>query len=398
MDAYKSAHIISAVTNNLIFRLLGKFSFSQLLFLTEKSSIIIYTCECWWNLTFWGRVTSSFGGQHYRFCFCGMNQHKRQLSSSSSSESLNTFRIPKKVDTKKTPTKSEMESRSAATMTSPVKTEEAMDDVVVDSEVEDLEDNQLEHLEISAKGSLDKEEVNVAGSSGGASSWAEAAAGGRKVKKDYPFTLYVQKGTTKREPISKAHFTAFEKFLWKERFKLSQEDNEKIVIDFVAHSNGYGIVACVNQTSSNWVKKVTQGFKHGGEGTRAWSRWERSSAVIFSGWLGGSCFKDNDMKPNYVLSNILKLNSLQGNFEILSWEKKAGGCWISFEPRGPLVGKLQNMKRLNAGISTLVLHKRLRQERSEEEFLKFQEQKEQELLQKKSKAAGRRGPVAGGSL
>ena len=320
-----------------------------------------------------------------------MNQNKRQLSSSSSTESLTGYRIPKKVDLKATPTKLDMASSSAATMTSPVKTEEeTMEANEADSEVQDLQDEQIEDIESQAKG----DNTDGAGfSGGGVVSYADAA--GKKVKKDYPYTLYVQQGTTKREPISKAHFSSFEKHLWKERFKLEPEDNARIIIDFVAHHNGYGIVACTSPLSSTWVKKVALAFTFGTVGTRAWSRWERGQALIFSGFLHGNCYKEPDMKAKYVLSTILKWNGLQGNFEILTWDcKKANGVFLSFEPKGPLAAKLSNMKRLNAGNCTLVLQKRLRKARTELEFQEFQKKKDEDELQRKAKAAGRRGSAA----
>ena len=350
-----------------------------------------------------------------------MNQHKRQLSSSSSTDSLENFRIPhKKKDSKPTPTKAKS-AASAASTASPIKAE-VMDqgDNTSLGELEDLDNGGLENLENMVKGDLNLEDVNKTtddtnsgagpnlgagtnGANGGATAnsganggttWAEAAAGPKKVKKDYPFTLYVQQGVTKREPITKAHFTAFEKHLWKERFKLQPEDNAKIIIDFIVHNQGYGVVACTTRESAQWVKKVAAGFRFGTIHTRAWARWERSEAWIFSGFLQGSCYKDPEMKAKYVLSTILKWNGFQGNFEIITWSPAPNGVFISFEPKGILAAKLSQVTRLNGGNCVLHLEKRLRKARTEEQFLEWTQKREEEEIQRQAKAASRRGASA----
>ena len=99
-----------------------------------------------------------------------MNQKKRQLSSSSSTESLDHFRIPKIADRKATPKKAD----SAADSTSSIKVEdmEAGDSRSV-SEVEDLDDNQLEDIERRARSGLNLEDDSAmdpgAGPSGASS-------------------------------------------------------------------------------------------------------------------------------------------------------------------------------------------------------------------------------------
>jgi len=198
----------------------------------------------------------------------------------------------------------------------------------------------------------------------------------------------VQRGLTRREPISKAHFKAFEKHLWKERIKLSPEDNQKYIIDFVIHKDGYGIVACTDSNSSIWVKNLAADFQFGSEKTRAWARWERAEAWVYQGFLHGSIFKDPEMKPKYVIGNILKFNGLQGEFDSITWDTKTpNGVWLSFEPKGPLIAKLDGKKRLNAGICTLILSKRLRKKRSEEDFLRLQAERTAQELKRRSKSA-----------
>ena len=388
------------------------FLFSTIVFGYNSATIII-TCECWWALTFWQRVSSSFGGNHYQFCYCGMNQKKRQLSSSSSTESLDSFRIPKIADRKATPKKAD----SVADSTSSIKVEvmEAGDSRSV-SEVEDLDDNQLEDIERRARSGLSLEDTSAmdtagpSGASGGGgistnndstnnsgTTWAEAAAGGanKRVKKDYPFTLYVQQGQLKREPITKAHFSAFEKQLWKERLRLSPEDNAKIIIDFVTHHQGYGVVACVNHETAQWVRKVASGFKFGPTLTRAWARWERTEAHVYSAFLQGSCYKDADMKPKYVLSTILKFNGLQGTFDIITWKSVPSGIYFCMEPKGLLAAKMSRITRLNGGNCVLHLEKRLRKARTEAEFLEFQRKKEEDLIQRQAASGKGRGKSSG---
>ena len=90
-------------------------------------------------------------------------------------------------------------------------------------------------------------------------------------KKPFPYCLYVQKGTERREPISLAHFKAFEKALSKIRFKMSPEENQSIVIEWSCYQNGRGIVAAADANSAKWVKTFAAEFPFGRKTTSAWS-------------------------------------------------------------------------------------------------------------------------------
>ena len=192
----------------------------------------------------------------------------------------------------------------------------------------------------------------------------------RKVKGNtYPYILYIQRGSEKRERISKAHFNAFEEHLWNERLNLSPEQNAKITIDWVLHRGDYGIVATMDSHSAAIVKNIAAGFLFEGESTRGWARWERGTAWVYNGFLHGNLWKKKS--PTFYLKKILQMNGLEGEFNNLLWDTKCpNGVFISFEPQGQLIQDLDKKMRLNAGICTLQLKKRFRRCQTEEEILK----------------------------
>ena len=253
----------------------------------------------------------------------------------------------------------------------------------VSKELGDLSTAQLNNLSQELLGNDDDEDQN-----GGGGSMSYAAATAKRPKEEFPYALYVQQGTERREAISKPHFDAFCKMVYKARLKLSFEENSKYLIDWVLYKDGYGIFACADKQTAEWVKSLAADFQFpsGKEGeffkTRGWNRWERGEALVFHGFLHGPVWKDRGYKPKYQLNTILKLNGLEGEFESLSWNYSTpNGAYISFEPIGELAHKLENMgMRLNAGICTLKLKKRIRKQRSEADFVKAREQNDDEEM------------------
>ena len=188
------------------------------------------------------------------------------------------------------------------------------------------------------------------GGGGGSSSYAAAAAAAaiKKPPTDYSFALYVQRGKVRREAIARGHFDAFMRHCFMERLQYTKEKNASIHIDFEAWKDGYGVVACLDNISSDWIKGLAADFQYGSETTRAWSRWERGQAWVFSGFLHGNHFKS--LKPKFAISSILKINGLKGEFEDITWNTKTpNGVYVSFVPIGPLLQELEGKKKLNGG-------------------------------------------------
>ena len=107
------------------------------------------------------------------------------------------------------------------------------------------------------------------GGGGGSSSYAAAAA---KPKKEYPYLLFVQRGTARRLGIRKGHFAAFEENIWKIRVALPAEENEKILIEWVSWTGGCGLIAADDAHSAAWIKIQAAALIYEGESCRAWSR------------------------------------------------------------------------------------------------------------------------------
>ena len=85
-------------------------------------------------------------------------------------------------------------------------------------------------------------------------------------------------------------------------------------------------------------------------------------------------FKQQNCRPNWVTAKILDINQLKGDFTNASLDKKSNkdGAYLSFEAVSEdLIEKLNSKTRLNCILSNPLLHKRLRKQRSKEEFLEL---------------------------
>ena len=118
---------------------------------------------------------------------------------------------------------------------------------------------------------LNKSINEVLGDNGGDGDGSYAAAAA-KPKKEYPYLLFIQRGKDRRLGIRKAHFAAFEDYIWKMRVVMPAEENEKILIEWVSWTGGCGLVAADNAHSAAWVKTQAASFVHETESCRAWSR------------------------------------------------------------------------------------------------------------------------------
>ena len=219
----------------------------------------------------------------------------------------------------------------------------------------------------------------------GAPNWASKV---KKAKIDYPFALYVLAGSDERKNLTKPHYVEYERFLFNTIGKQVIEDNLKISIDFTIYQQSYGLVACCDESSSRWVKTQTKAFKYENLSTRAYNRWENEEAWIFSVFLSGEMFKQQSCKPNWITARILDVNKLKGDFTNAFLDKKSNktGAYLSFEPTSKeLIDQLNSRSRLNCILSNPLLHKRLRKQRTKEEFL--------ELFNKKGSTEGDKPPI-----
>ena len=143
------------------------------------------------------------------------------------------------------------------------------------------------------------------------------------------------------------------------------------MIDFMLYcKNSYGLVACANRNSAEWVKTLASKFVFEGKKTRAWARWEQEETWIYSLFLTGEFWKDK--KPNYCLELILKNNGIIGEFCNVSVEKSSNknGIFLHFEPIGEkFIAELNSRVKLDCLICSSLVKKRLCKIRSEESFL-----------------------------
>ena len=204
---------------------------------------------------------------------------------------------------------------------------------------------------------------------GGADTFASRA---KKAKRFFPYTVFIVSGENTDESLDKRHYVAFQEFIWQARIKLTFEENEKVKIEWMQFHGTYGMVACDDKATANWVRCKAQVFKFEEKSTRSYYQWERQESVVYGVFLKGPMFRQKQMKPNWALGQIFKANNLVGDFRNVSWDTKRnpGGVYMEFEPCGQdLILKLDGMSTLNCLTCKPTLNKRVRKAKTEEEFL-----------------------------
>ena len=98
------------------------------------------------------------------------------------------------------------------------------------------------------------------------------AAKARKSKKSYPYALYILAGSEDRKNLTKPHYLAWEEFIFSTRIKLSVQENSMLKIDFTIFRGNYGLVACADKSTAEWMQNQTKAFKFEDKNTRAWAR------------------------------------------------------------------------------------------------------------------------------
>ena len=127
---------------------------------------------------------------------------------------------------------------------------------------------------------------------------------------------YICAGLEERANVTKRHYCTFEENVIITKIKgpnkiVNADDKERMMIDFILYcKDSYGLVACANRNSAEWVKALASKFDFEGTKTCAWARWEQEEAWIYSLFLTGEFWKNK--KPNYLLGLILEKNCITG--------------------------------------------------------------------------------------
>ena len=243
-------------------------------------------------------------------------------------------------------------------------------DVVIQRRAENediiLDDDQSDEIYNQVVEQMTREEADADQLTPGSYGYAAA----KKKKLSYPYAVYIHRGTKDRQQLPRPIFNAFEKFLWETREAIDAEENEKIQIEWLCHLKGIGIVICLDSFTAAYVKKLAATFSFPPEGQtiRGWSKWERSSAILFKFYVHSVYIKS--LKPETAIDKILKMNKLEGDFVVNRWDKKSqNGFFCEMEPKGKLLLALANRKRLRAPSCTIILEKRIRKQMTESEFV-----------------------------
>ncbi len=274
--------------------------------------------------------------------FGGKNKRQREGSASTPS---------KRVDDKVSPQK--MDSKEA--------------NIQGGSLFVDLPDQELNKIGSQALGGAMED--------GAAGSYSDAA---KKKKRQFPYAVYClrENHDNKGWRLTQKCFSTFLDSLFQARLKMEAEENEKLKIEWTAINDGVGIIATEDAASASWVKSQSRDFlfqagKESETKISVWARWERAQAVVLMGYLHGIQWKH--CKPRKALNDILKISNLKGEFAQITWDNKTpNGVFMTFEPSEELLQAIQGRNMtLNGGICRVKLEKRLRKQRTEEEYLAF---------------------------
>lgn len=214
---------------------------------------------------------------------------------------------------------------------------------------------------------LDKNQENATGTEG-----TSFAAKARKAKRSYPFALYILAGSEDRGNLTRPHYLAWEEFIFSTRIKMSVLENSMVKIDFTLFRGNYGLVACADKSTAEWVQAQTKAFKFEDKPTRAWARWENEQTTIFSVFVHSLYFKNPKCKPNWLTGKILVQNGLQGDFRNAKIDRRPkDGVYLSFEPVGKLEDSLNRLDKLDCILGISTIEKRVRKVRTEMEFMEM---------------------------
>ena len=251
----------------------------------------------------------------------------------------------------------------------------------VDNDGEKITDNALNVLDANL------EQLNhQQGSEAGAAATAEedvTFAGKVKVKRvnrAYPYAAFIMGGDVKiRTKISRKHFTAFTKHYNDRCDELPDEEQELIDIEFCSFEHGIGVIACADSHTLKWIKKEAEGFFfEKKKSTLAWARWERGSAVVYSGFLHGENWKYGE-PPSVVIGKALKKKNIPGTFTNCIFNTNPpNGVHVSFEPDLVLARELDKNMCSKVKAHKLYLGRRLRKQHTEAEFVEFLSKKNAE--------------------
>ena len=198
----------------------------------------------------------------------------------------------------------------------------------------------------------------------------------KKPKEQFPWALYIVSGENGFDSITRKHFNAFHRKVIDKALSLTDTESEWINIDFVVYRDTFGVIACSDRYTANWIKSIAASFMFEGHNTSGFNRWERVESWVFYGFIHGESWKK--LKGSYVVGTALKKMKLDAfTFTNLTWDTRPKtGVFLQFEPEPRLAALLSVEMRLKVGGQKIRLKKRLRKQYTEEEWLQKLEQNE----------------------
>ena len=185
-----------------------------------------------------------------------------------------------------------------------------------------------------------------------------AGATKKPAKIDQNLVLYIQRGRERRLPIKRTISEAFCEEVTAKAFDLEEDQFNKVQIAWTDHHLGRGIVICLDQYTTAWVKTQAEAFSYEGSKIRAWSQDEFGTRIVYQGFLHSSYWWKQNGPAS--LAKILKKNKITaGEFQLLSYQKRKKGVFIRWEADTALSASLDGHTFLNCGNCRLILQKKV---------------------------------------
>ena len=186
--------------------------------------------------------------------------------------------------------KTQQEDPKATSATGASPEEETNKDIVMDEDDEPLLDTFSRDL-------------------GDALPYAEAAKG-NKSKKDQPFILFIHKGTTVREAISKAEWKLLLEKVNVQLFEMAIEGKETPKIEWSGHSAGTGLFAPISPASQDILVSLVDSIKVDDQSFRAWPKGAREDHLALTIKLPAGL---KSIPSGKIVEGLNRMNTISSN-------------------------------------------------------------------------------------
>ncbi|MEO1413499.1 MAG: DUF4780 domain-containing protein [Bacteroidota bacterium] len=191
--------------------------------------------------------------------------------------------------------------------------------------------------------------------------YADAAKGKTKKKVDYPYLLYIHKGTELRETINKETWKVF---LAKAQAAimddiLSNDDGFSPNVDWTGHKNGTGVIATTDEMSQEHVRHIVSTVTVEGQSFRAWKKGDREEKTFITVKVPSSMRAYDSDKIVQVMSRANRIEELSWNLLEVRQLHESGERILKLTADEDAISRIKALGgEVKVGLSKLEVHHR----------------------------------------